>query len=592
MGCGSSVAADPLPSDAGGAKLPTRVADMNPAELQVWLKGVGLVKQASALEGVDGEWLASASDADLSTLQGLGAEAQPLRQALLKQVRLREGQGAHAAFNPPDIPKESGAEAVANRVVAKVEEAEEVRRAAVKVLECAPGGVADLIASAAESALSAAESLPLVGPACKIIHDIYKSVKQARDNRKSCEHFGETLRKIEVILLKAARLDKPATQIKGLESALLTAAEFLQSQSSQGWMQRLILGESSSERFRELQSAIVEELRLVQAETLLDVAGGVEDLLSRLAGSAATEAAEGEDAETRRAVKSKIEELGGWEAVKGDNAALDAVAAVMSAEGRVLRGDILMGFENVKESVDRVKAGVEELVDSGPHDLIKHADARRLWARKFRGLEKVMRETFAHALLNALEENLVPGLDPPLDEKSSKELAVAVDADASGKITVVEVHAAFPGGQSFPECVTQLLAGDGTLSLPMPPAVFLGRGAHLDAAMDAWRGGGAAGSLVVVAPGGVGKSAFAVTLARRAIDEGFASRASFMDARGSCATQASLLSALGAACRVRVDGADDTPLINWASGWGKGGGARGGGGVFSMKINAQLEHVH
>jgi hypothetical protein len=65
-----------------------------------------------------------------------------------------------------------------------------------------------------------------------------------------------------------------------------------------------------------------------------------------------------------------------------------------------------------------------------------------------------------------------------------------------------------------------------------------------------------------------------------------------MDARGSCATQASLLSALGAACRVRVDGADDTPLINWASGWGTGGGARGGGGVFSMKINAQLEHVH
>lgn len=542
-------------------------------------QGVGLVKQASALEGVDGEWLASASDADLSTLQGLGALAQPLRESLLTQVGLREGQGAHAAFNPPDIPKESGAEAVANHVVAKVEEAEEVRRAAVKVLECVPGGVSDLIASAAESALSAAESLPLVGPACKIIHDIYKSVKQARDNRKSCEHFGETLRKLEVILLKAARLDKPATQIKGLESALLTAAEFLQSQSSQGWMQRLILGELSSERFKELQSAIVEELRLVQAETLLDVAGGVEDLLSRLAGSAATEAAEGEDAETRRAVKSKIAELGGWEAVKGDNAALDAVAAVMSAEGRVLRGDILLGFETVKEAVDRVNTGVEELADSGLHMLIKHEDARRLWARKFCGLEKVMRENFALALLDALEENLVPGLAPPLDEKSSTDLVVAVDADASGQITVVEVHAAFPRGQSFPECVAQLLADDGTLSLPMPPAVFLGRGAHLDAAMDAWRGGGAAGSLVVVAPGGVGKSAFAVKLARRAIDEGFASRASFMDARGSCATQASLLSALGAACRVRVDGADDTPLIAWASGWGKGG-VRGGEGVF------------
>ena len=177
-----------------------------------------------------------------------------------------------------------------------------------------------------------------------------------------------------------------------------------------------------------------------------------------------------------------------------------------------------------------------------------------------------MQESFAIALLDALEEKLVPAVAPPLDEKSSNDLAVAVDADASGQITVVEVRAAFFRGQSFPECVTKLLANDGTLSFPMPPAVFLGRDAHLDAAMDAWRSEAARGSLVVVAPGGVGKSAFAVTLARRAIDEGFASRGCFVDARGSCATQASLLSALGAACRVRVNGTDDAPLIAWARG--------------------------
>jgi Mrp family chromosome partitioning ATPase len=83
--------------------------------------------------------------------------------------------------------------------------------------------------------------------------------------------------------------------------------------------------------------------------------------------------------------------------------------------------------------------------------------------------------------------------------------------------------------------------------------------------MEAWRGS-AAGALIVVAPGGVGKSAFSVTLARRAIDEGFASRAAFVDARGSSATRASLMSALGAACRVHVNGEDVAPLIKWACG--------------------------
>ena len=139
--------------------------------------------------------------------------------------------------------------------------------------------------------------------------------------------------------------------------------------------------------------------------------------------------------------------------------------------------------------------------ESGPHDLIKHEDVRRLWARKFRGLEKVQRETFAMAMLDATEERLVPDAAPALDEGGCTELAVAVDADASGHITVVEVRAAFPRGQTFPQCVAQLLVNDGTLSLPMPPAVFLGRGAHLDAAMEAWRGS-AGGAMVVVAPGG------------------------------------------------------------------------------------------
>jgi hypothetical protein len=33
--------------------------------------------------------------------------------------------------------------------------------------------------------------------ACGIIHDMYRAVKKAKDNRKSCEQFGETLRGLE-----------------------------------------------------------------------------------------------------------------------------------------------------------------------------------------------------------------------------------------------------------------------------------------------------------------------------------------------------------------------------------------------------------
>jgi len=147
--------------------------------------------------------------------------------------------------------------------------------------------------------------------------------------------------------------------------------------------------------------------------------------------------------------------------------------------------------------------------ESGPHELIKHEDARRLWAKKCRGSERVLCETFAFALFDAIEQSIVPRVTPALDDEGCKELAAAMDVDDSGRITVGGVRAAFPAGLTFPECVALLLANDGTLSLPMPPAVFLGHDAHIDAAMEEWRGS-AAGAMVVVAPGGVGKSAFAV----------------------------------------------------------------------------------
>jgi hypothetical protein len=112
-------------------------------------------------------------------------------------------------------------------------------------------------------------------------------------------------------------------------------------------------------------------------------------------------------------------------------------------------------------------------VESGPHNLIRHEVARRLWAKDFRGLEKVDRETFAMAVFDAIEDGLVPGAAAAaaLDEAGCMELAVALDHDGSGKITVRDLRAKFLKGLPFTECVALLLAKDGTLSLPIPPKV-------------------------------------------------------------------------------------------------------------------------
>jgi len=78
-----------------------------------------------------------------------------------------------------------------------------------------------------------AEGLPLVGVGCKIIHGMYRAAKSAKKNRESCVQFGETLRGLEVILIKAARLKETAAAVKGLEAALWTASVFLKGRAWQ-----------------------------------------------------------------------------------------------------------------------------------------------------------------------------------------------------------------------------------------------------------------------------------------------------------------------------------------------------------------------
>jgi len=97
---------------------------------------------------------------------------------------------------------------------------------------------------------AAAENLPLVGVACGIIHDMYRAVKKAKENRKGCEQFGETLRGLEVILIKASTLNKPADSVRGLERALRTALDFLQKQTSQSYAHRVLMGDSLAAKVR------------------------------------------------------------------------------------------------------------------------------------------------------------------------------------------------------------------------------------------------------------------------------------------------------------------------------------------------------
>ena len=81
-----------------------------------------------------------------------------------------------------------------------------------------------------------------------------------------------------MILIKAGRLDKPADSVRGLERALQTALDFLQKQTSQSYAHRVLMGDSLAAKFKELQSDVENQLQLLQAETLQDVAGGVQEL--------------------------------------------------------------------------------------------------------------------------------------------------------------------------------------------------------------------------------------------------------------------------------------------------------------------------
>ena len=59
---------------------------------------------------------------------------------------------------------------------------------------------------------------------------------------------------------------------------------------------------------------------------------------------------------------TKVVELGGWDAVQRDPAALAAVAALMGGDAQVLSVEMEHGFEDVKSSLGRVEVGVKELI--------------------------------------------------------------------------------------------------------------------------------------------------------------------------------------------------------------------------------------
>ena len=92
----------------------------------------------------------------------------------------------------------------------------------------------------------------------------------------------------------------------------------------------------------------------------MDVAGGVQALQSQMEGR--TFSADEEGAKARRAVAAKVEELGGWDAVQRDPAALAVVAALMGGDAQVLCTEMEHGFEDVKSSLGRVEVGVKELI--------------------------------------------------------------------------------------------------------------------------------------------------------------------------------------------------------------------------------------
>lgn len=274
MGC---VVSKPVtgPGDLRGLS----ISEMNPSQLQQWLAQECLTSQSAALVGMDGATLLSATDEELAQVEGLGSPL--MRRSLRNSITSHETKlGGHSrtsssaltpvlgtpapgnssgkmhvgdAGGPAKRTLEDRAEAAATSALERQEELQEkldakkehlevhlgyakeagklvdpllpqqVRDTAVNALDQAES-VQALVEGAAEAALSAAEELPLVGGVCKILHRMYRAVKRARDNKQACNKFGETLRTLETVLLKAAKLNNKSESLESLKAALEEAA--------------------------------------------------------------------------------------------------------------------------------------------------------------------------------------------------------------------------------------------------------------------------------------------------------------------------------------------------------------------------------
>ncbi|KAG2486242.1 hypothetical protein HYH03_015067 [Edaphochlamys debaryana] len=219
------------------------------------------------------------------------------------------------------------------------------------------------------------------------------------------------------------------------------------------------------------------------------------------------------------AARALVEDLGGIDAVLGDPVKLDSVKQALDVGARV--------------TAEVVSSLIKAHLERGPHRHIRQPELRLFWQHHF-GEGEVPWFAFWNAFPATLLD--IPAFDRVAVDKLGKLLATeeaqqtffrAVEKTNKETLSVWELQVSFSGDKALLPQVEQLLGlGEGAeaqapgayTQLPPLPSHYMGRG---DEAADlANQLASVAGSMVLLASGGMGKSCLAADVGMRLLASG------------------------------------------------------------------------
>ncbi|KAG2487441.1 hypothetical protein HYH03_014008 [Edaphochlamys debaryana] len=338
-----------------------------------------------------------------------------------------------------------------------------------------------------------------------------------RDLKQAAMMFLGTLAEYHKTLEKMKRYKDVVGQYNDLLQGIKAYAE---SYANRKGVVRLLLAGVDADTFKQLEKrmrALWEQVLLLleadsngRVQDVQDVVEGMQAVLTRMASVK----------DPSREAREFVEQNGGLEAV---------VAA--GQLGLVVK-KLDVGDRVTIEYIETVSSLLRAHLNKGPHQHITQPDLQTFWFKQFGSEPEVPWLVFWGKFPSKLTETLADAAlvkelsDLLADEARRQALQRALDKYDPIKLSVWELYLAFDESEALLPQVRRLL-GDQRFTpqsqLPPLPAHYTGRDYEAEVVAAHLR---QRGSLLLLAPGGMGKSSLAADVAARLLrSEGLASRA-------------------------------------------------------------------